>query len=78
MASPDERQGDLTATTTCYVCNEISKGRSGAVADPPVLPMDPSQSVLSRKSANVTGEETVAPVAVLPDNTPDPSALKER
>jgi len=76
MSSPDERQGDHTATTTCYTCNEISKGGSAAVADLPVLPMDSTKSGLSRKSGSVAEEGTVAPVTALPDNAPDPSALE--
>jgi hypothetical protein len=74
MASPDERQGDHAATTTCYVCNEISKSGSAAAADLALRPTE-SRLTASAKSASsqiATGmAEEVAPVAVLPDDAVD-------
>lgn len=62
MASPDERQGDKTATTTCYFCHEIpdyggvSSGE-GIVAAAKNLPVRPTEKGI----ASVAGEQEGAP-----------------
>jgi hypothetical protein len=80
MASPDERQGDHAATTTCYVCNEISKGASAAAAADLALRPTESRPTASAKSASsriATGvAEEAAPVAVLPDDAVDQSTIE--
>ena len=81
MASPDERQGDNTATTTCYFCHEIPRGASAAVTGLSLRPIEAARSTSSRESAGVAEEESVVPVAgigdaVLPNDAMAQSVLE--
>jgi hypothetical protein len=65
MASPDERQGDHTATTTCYFCNEVpnrtleSLNPKTAGLDVPLRPTASANSTSIPASASVAEEQTV-------------------
>jgi hypothetical protein len=88
MASPDERQGDKTATTICYFCHEIpdsngvtsAEGMAKAAAD---LPLRPTDAAGPKELGSVAGEQT-APIAGIggdtiqpnPDSVPDQSAME--
>jgi hypothetical protein len=76
MASPDERQGDRTATTTCYICNELPNSGHAAAADLPLRSTESAKSASSRIVATGAEEGEVAPVTVLPDDAPDQSAIE--
>jgi hypothetical protein len=85
MASPDERQGDMTATTTCYFCHEIpdssgvtsAEGMAAATAD---LALRPTESAESKGLAGVAGEQRVAPIAGVGGGTiqPDPNSVPDQ
>jgi hypothetical protein len=79
MASPDERQGDHTATTTCYFCHEIpGKGAS----EPSSAAAGLDLPLRSAEAVRVVGEEMVAPVGrmgvgtVPSDDAPDLRTLE--
>jgi len=76
MASPDERQGDRTATTTCYSCNEIpqrvlpSSNPTRAGLD---LPLRPPESAKPQMATNIVEEQTMAPIASIGGNNDLPT-----
>jgi hypothetical protein len=83
MASPDERQGDHTATTTCYFCNEVpdrtltSSNPKTAGLDIPLRPTASTNSTSFPVNASVAEEQTVAPVAGVGDARIDDDALDQ-
>jgi len=83
MSSPDERQGDHTATTTCYFCNEVpgrtlqSSNPKTAGLDIPLRPTASANSTSIPASASVAEEQTVAPVAGVGDTRIDDDALDQ-
>lgn len=78
MASPDERQGDHTASTTCYVCSEVLRSESAAVTvqDLSLRLVSSARSCSSRKSISIAEEDKLAPIAVPPDDAPEETTLE--
>jgi hypothetical protein len=63
MSSPDERQGDATATMICNICSEISRRRSREETDLSLRPTESAKSALLTASSSVAEEQTAASVA---------------